>query len=217
MNIESLSESFLKNTIINDSDDGDIDISYLEPEIELINDPHIKTFVRFLLKNAIPFWRAPASLSPGVHPQDEEGELGLALHTKRVVRICMLLIDTIQLDQPLSMDYLIASALLHDVTKFCLDVDKQELIYDPMHPYTVDKYADWARLESASRTSGQEDNALEIDDESLAVIMRIIRCSHGIWSPIPETIPIGILEKTLHEADLMAANLHYIVDGPKHA
>lgn len=211
----SISENFLNKGIEKESEEiySDISLKELEAEIELISDPNIKKFVRYLLRYAPGFWKAPGSQTPGIHPPDEELFGGLVLHTKRVVRVAMVLSMTIESDNQTEFDCFIAAAILHDISKFMVEEDTGEFIYDAMHPYTVDRYVEWARQESMKESTANGDNALDIDVESLGLILRLIRCSHGIWSPIPETIPISNLEKALHEADLLAANLHIIIDG----
>jgi hypothetical protein len=212
---ESISESFLTKQKLLKEDPiySEIDLSELETEIELISDPNIKKFVRYLLKHAPGFWKAPASKEIGEHPPDEELEGGLVIHTKRVVRVAMLLSMTVESESQTEFDCFVAAALLHDISRFVLEENTKEFIYDPMHPYTVDRYVEWARRESLSKLDSNEDNAIDIDTDALELILRLIRCSHGIWSPIPETVPISALERALHEADLIASNLHGIIDG----
>ena len=209
---ESISENFL-NKDLDINDDPDSDITGLEQEIELISDPNIKKFVRYLLKHAPAFWKAPGSQTADAHPPDEELEGGLVLHTKRVVRTVMLLAMTVESDKQNDFDCVVAAAILHDISKYMLDETTGEFLFDPMHPYTVDRYVDWSRQESLAYGGSDGDNTVDIDTESIGLILRLIRCSHGIWSPIPETIPYSDLEKILHEADLIAANVHCIIDG----
>lgn len=211
---KSISESFLDKSLESkDLGDPTIDISPLEDEIELISDPAIKKFVRYLLKSAPAFWKAPASHAPDLHPPDESFPGGLVLHTKRVVRVVMLLAMTIESENQNDFDCLVAAAILHDLTKFLYDEDTQQCLFDPMHPYTVDRSVDWSRQDSLAMGGSDVDNTVDIDAESIGLILRIIRCSHGMWSPIPETVPISDLEKALHTADLVASNIHGVIDG----
>lgn len=213
---ESISETFLNKKsdgAKDNSSDFDIDITELETEIELISDPNIKKCVRYLLKHAPAFWKAPACRTEGLHPPDEEKPGGLVLHTKRVVRVAVLLSMSVEGESQVDFDCLIAAAILHDISKYMLEEETEEYLIDAMHPYTVDRYVDWARTQSLAYLNSDDDNAIDIDTEALSLILRLIRCSHGIWSPIPETIPVTALEKALHEADLIASNLHGIIDG----
>ena len=209
---KSISESFLNKDV--PLEPLDINIIELEPEIDLISDPNIRKFVRYLLKNAPAFWKAPGSQDAGIHPPDEEFEGGLVKHTKRVVRIALLMAVGIDLEGQYEHDCLIAAAILHDISKYLMDQEEELIIFDPMHPYTVDRFVHWARQESMNLGS-ESDNAVDIDTQYIELILRLIRCSHGVWSPIPETIPTSELEKVLHQADFIASNLHLIIDGEK--
>jgi len=216
-NDNSISKSFLSQKAKSLDDQADLcDISELDMEIGLISDPNIKKFVRYLLKRAHPFWKAPASLQSGIHPPDEETEGGLLSHTKRVVRAVILLSSSLEFENQNEFDCLLAAAILHDVTRFLLvEGEETEFLYDPMHAYTVDRFVDWSRQECLDQGSSDEDNTLDIDISFVGLILRLIRCSHGYWSAIPETIPVTELEKVLHYADSIAANLHIITDGPE--
>lgn len=207
---KSISENFLNKDV--PLEPIDVNIMELEPEIELISDPNVKKFVRYLLKNAPSFWEAPGSHEIGVHPPDEHDIGGLVLHTKRVVRAAIFLAFSIEIENQYDYDCLLAAAILHDIAKYIFDEKTAEVVFDPFHPYAVDRFVGWARKESINLGSAS-DNAVEIDMEHLHLILRLIRCSHGIWSEIPETIPTSDLEKVLHQADLVASNLHIIADG----
>lgn len=207
----SISETFL-----NSKDDAatppELDISALDYEIDLISDPKIRKFVRYLLSHAPVFWKAPATLVPDIHPPDEETAGGLLLHTKRTVRVAVLLSTTFDISSQTEVDYLIAAALLHDVTKFIYDDKAEQFLFDPMHPYTIDRYVEWS-IEECLTGNASGDTTIEADADAIVSILRLIRCSHGIWSPIPETVPTTILERALHESDLIASNLHVLCDG----
>jgi len=207
---KSISETFLKEEKERKESLSGLDISKLDYEIDLISDPKIKKFVRFLLKNAPAFWIAPASTTQGLHPEDEECSGGLVLHTKRVVKIIVLLSSSLDIVSSVDIDCLIAAALLHDISKFVTDEETQQIVLDPMHPYTVDKYVEWSISECLSNGKAYEDTTIEIDRDAIELILRLIRCSHGVWSQIPETIPSSPLEKALHEADLIASNIHLL-------
>lgn len=189
-------------------------LSYFEDEIEMINDPKVKSFVRSVMKMAEPFWLSPASMIEGAHPPDEYGPEGLILHTKRMVRTAILLMLTINLATE-EIDYVIAAALLHDITKAVWTDDVENIVtHDSMHPYTVDMMVKACRQhDEMNNINPPEDNTLEIDKISLDYILRLIRHSHGVFSPIPETYPKDDVENLLATADLIAANLHGIIDG----
>lgn len=187
----------------------------LEPlieEIELITNPKIMSFVRSMLLKAGPFWYIPASFSAEYHPPDERGQGGNVLHTKRVVRACQLLADSFALEYE-ERDLLYAAALIHDITKGVVWESNGQPSYDPMHPYTVERYLRMARIEDQRYTSEFQSSTLFLDEESAQAIMRLVRCHMGVWSPIPETYPMYSLEMILHSADHLASHLHWIVDG----
>lgn len=181
-------------------------------EINLINDSGIKQFVRSLLLKQTSFWLIPSSFSGLHHPPDERGASGNVLHTKRVVRVVMLLSNS-QDRSTTEKDILIAAALLHDITKGRDHADGI-IRYDEFHPYTVETAVDWARMEDEKMIQeGGTSSSLWIDQEALTQILRLVRCHMGTWSPIPETVPLSTLEWMLHHADLIASKLHWIIDG----
>jgi hypothetical protein len=197
-------------------DDDDNKIKIFHDEIEIINDPKIKSFIRSVMKMAEPFWVSPASTVPETHPPDEYGPEGLIIHTKRVVRIAALLTVTIDLTQE-EIDCILAAALLHDITKaYWADESNTSVIHDPMHIYTVDGMVKMCRsYDEENNIHPPQDNTLDIEFNHLELILKLIRYSHGIFSPIPETIPKNELENIVHIADFLASSLHIIVDGPE--
>lgn len=208
---KSISEKLLNTTEIYDLDN--FTLLDLLDEIDIIVDPAIKSFVRSILIKADAFWYAASTIVETAHPPDEYGEGGLVLHTKRVVRTAIMIANTFDC-QPTEFDILVAAALLHDVTKpVWRDDEKKTILHDIMHPYTVDSFVEWALQEDQSKTDADINTTLNITEEVLHQILRLIRCSHGVWSPIPETLPVTQLERALHIADLIASNIHHIVDG----
>lgn len=210
--MKSLSESLLKTSA---SDDNESINNFLHEEINLITDPIIKSFVESVLTKAVPFWKSPATFTPEMHPPDEYFDGGLCLHTKRVVRVAALLISTYDCSQE-DFNCLIAAAILHDVTKALAKTNNEEIeeiFHDTMHPYTVDNFINWCRTEDSLNADDSQPNTLLITEDQLYLILRLIRCSHGPWSPIPETIPSSSLEKILHMSDLIASSVHKIIDG----
>ncbi len=208
---KSISEKLLQDTQTYDIDN--FTLLDLLDEIDLIADPAIKSFVRSILIRADAFWVATASIVEDTHPPDEYHEGGLVLHTKRVVRAATLMANTFDC-QPSDYDILLAAALLHDVTKAVWrDETKQEILHDAMHAYTVDSFVEWCLLEDQGKSEGAKNTTLNITLDTLHQILRLIRCSHGVYSIIPETLPVTPLEKALHIADLIASDIHHIADG----
>lgn len=209
MESKSLSEIILEQAI-----DKDIlfydKISFFERELELIVDPIIRRFVEFILAKAEPFWASPASQIPHAHPEDEYSQNGLAVHTKRVVKILSITVPSVKLTER-EADCLYTAGFLHDITKAVWkDKDQKEVFHDEFHAYTVEGFIRWCQYASESDLSQQ--NLPDLDPEILDLVLRLIRCSHGIWSLVPETVPASQLENLLHNADMIAAHLHYIAE-----
>lgn len=194
-------------------------------EINLIQDLSIRYFVRAILMSVAHFWTIPASFSGNHHPPDERGVGGNVIHTRRVVRAVILLGEA-QDRSILDMDFLIAAALLHDTTKG-IEWSEGNVGYDPMHAYTVDRLVNlirWASEATApeepshpNRVPEEEmeldDSSLVIDEEFVQQILRLVRTHMGRWSPVLETMPVSVLEWTLHLADNIASKLHLLIDG----
>ena len=186
----------------------------LLPVIDQIANGGIRYFVRAVLLKAAPFfWETEANLDNDGYPPDEKCAGGNVLHTIRVARIASIIANSQDASQH-EHDLLMAAALLHDLTKAVEEVDGS-IGYDQMHPYTVEAYVNWVREEDDRNASEVESSTLFISEEDVHKIMRIIRCQGGVWSVVPETIPITPLEWTLHFADTLAMKLHTIIDGPK--
>lgn len=211
----------LEELLTNDGDDLGTDektlsenekLAPLLEEINLITDTTVRLFVRAILLHAPDhYWSAPASLSGKHHPPDERAEGGNVLHTQRVVRLATLICEA-QERTAYEFDMIIAAALLHDVTKHVLY--NNELKYDKMHPYTVDPLVEKVREEQGNDLKNAGPSlAIFLDDEFVQQILRLVRCHLGIWSPIPETVPVTSLEWSLHLADLIASRLHLVSDG----
>lgn len=187
----------------------------LEPllhEIDLIEDEDIRKFVRSVLLRAGVFWDAPATITTKYSPPDEHGMGGLITHTKRVVRLVVLLCDSYSY-VGYEKDIVLAAALLHDLTKVVQERDDEEPHYDIMYPYTIDRFIKFVRMDDSVHASDDQSSTMFITEEAAMLIMRLVHCHMGPWSPIPETYPITNMEMLLHIADHMATKLHYIIDG----
>lgn len=205
-----IADDNLLDDIIKSSDDTfaeeDLILAPLAEEIQMIVDEPIRVFVRAMLVGATDFWRGPASSSGKTHPPDEHGEGGEVLHTRRVVHLVDAFCDS--KDRTVTeRDMLIAAALLHDVTKVVQSPDG-EWMTDPMHPYTVDRVA--AKVFNSDGNVQGSAALIVISPEVIAQILRLIHCSQGVWSPIPETMPLTVMEWILHDADYIATQLHKI-------
>lgn len=187
----------------------------LEPllsEIDSIQDESIKSFTRAMLLAVDTFWVAPSSPSGKYHPPDEYGEGGDVLHTKRVVAITKLLAES-QEREDFETDMLVSAAILHDITKvYCREDGSFKS--DTMHPLTVTTLFEKLRLTEMEDAKKQGSKTTMLDFNTITEILRLVRCHMGPWSPIPEVVPITPFEMTVHWADMIAANLHKVVDFP---
>lgn len=204
------------NEILNDESEPyteeDKILAPLLEEIDIIEDPGILSFVRaVLVKAPSHFWSHSSSFTGNYHPPDERGFGGAVVHTQRVVRLAREM--TVAQDRSSEeLDHITAAALIHDVTKGHEQPDG-EVMYDPMHPYTVDTFVAFVRSEDNKYSDETRSSTLWVSDEDLSTILRMVRCHMGSWSPIPETMPVTSLELTLHLADLLASKLHIMLDG----
>jgi hypothetical protein len=98
----------------------------LAEEVSLINDSLIRARVEEFL-GIIPEWMADkaAAGSPKNHPAQDHGPGGLMRHTKTVVRVLQVLLNSLpQYDEPGSRDHLITAAIIHDLAKYVNPDDK---------------------------------------------------------------------------------------------
>lgn len=193
------------------ADEENKKLAPLLPEIDLITNQNIVSFVRaVLLKAPDAFWSIPSTFtSEDQRPPDELLEGGNVLHTKRVVQIARILGDGrgLEVDE---LDVLIAAAILHDITK--AGVSNEQTEHDPMHPYTVDFIVELLAKSEPTTFSEDVSSSLWVDETTKHIILRLVRCSEGLWSPIPETVPMTPLEWLLADANLIASSLHRIID-----
>jgi len=183
----------------------------LLPEINLIQDDGVASFVRSILLKAESFWIIPSSFSGKYHPADEHGVGGNVIHTKRVVRIARIMADSYSLSQD-ETDIITAACILHDLTKGIPSQDGENYCYDPMHPYTVGKFI--AKCQSIDKEFGNDaqSTSLFVTEESVQTILRLVRCHLGPWSPVPETYPITYMDYIVHLADNIASKIHTIIE-----
>lgn len=181
-------------------------------EINLIEDEGIKSFVRSILFRAEGFWKIPASFSGKHHPPDERGEGGNVLHTKRAVRVGLVLADSYSISAQ-EKDLIIGALLLHDITKGFKFGALDEYRYDQMHPYTAGVFIKKCQEEDKKYALESQSSTLFISEEDTQIILRLIRCHLGPWSPVPETTPVTYIDMIVHLADNISSKLHTIVDG----
>ena len=187
---------------------------FLQPlidEINLINNEDIKSFVRSVLIKASSFWEVPSSFSGKYHPPDEHGIGGNVLHTKRVVRVASVIASSYVLSDE-EFDVVVASCLLHDITKGIKSNSEESFHYDPMHPYTVQSFIEKCIEHDKQFGDDSCSTTLFIQEEAIQTIMRLVRCHLGPWSPVPETYPITYLDYIVHLADNVSSKIHVFIE-----
>jgi len=180
-------------------------------EINFIEDESIQSFVRSVLLKCDIFWNIPSSFSGKYHPPDEHGPGGNVLHTKRVVRIANIMCDSYSISSE-ERDIIIAACLLHDITKGIASEQDGMFHYDPMHPYTVNKFVMNCMEHDREYANDTNSSSLFIAEENVQSILRLIRCHLGPWSPVPETLPITYMDYIVHISDNIASKIHLIID-----
>ena len=166
-------------------------IEQLAKKAELIQDEEIKQFTLKLVRG-VPLSNWTGSASKNHHLPDERGIWGNAIHTMRVVDMCLILSNIFDLEV-VQQDYLLSAAILHD----CCRRGKTGLsVYTvPEHPYLVRHIA----------------KELGITFDYSEDIFNIIEPHMGRWTPTG--IPSYITNKELslpallHIADCVEANL----------
>jgi len=213
--MEIMSKSILDDILKEDTSSQIIQedeyLASLLQEIGLIDDEGIKSFVRSLLLKASTFWEIPSSFSGRYHPPDEHGPGGNALHTKRVVRVAEVISDSYALSVE-ERDLIIAACLLHDITKGIPSEESGMFHYDPMHPYTVNKFVSDCIRHDKEYANDSHSSTLFISEENVQSILRLVRCHLGPWSPVPETYPITYMDYIVHLADNIASKVHTIIE-----
>ena len=213
--MEIMSKSILDDILKEDTSSQIIQedeyLASLLQEIGLIDDEGIKSFVRSLLLKASTFWEIPSSFSGRYHPPDEHGPGGNALHTKRVVRVAEVISDSYALSTE-ERDLIIAACLLHDITKGIPSEESGMFHYDPMHPYTVNKFVSDCIRHDKEYANDSHSSTLFISEENVQSILRLVRCHLGPWSPVPETYPITYMDYIVHLADNIASKVHIIIE-----
>ena len=208
---KSILDDILKEDTSNQITQEDEYLAPLLEEIGSIDDEGIKSFVRSLLLKASTFWEIPSSFSGRYHPPDEHGPGGNVLHTKRVVRVAEVISDSYALSIE-ERDLIIAACLLHDITKGIPSEEVGMFQYDPMHPYTVNKFVSDCIRYDKEYANDSHSSTLFISEENVQSILRLVRCHLGPWSPVPETYPITYMDYIVHLADNIASKVHVIIE-----
>jgi HD superfamily phosphohydrolase YqeK len=200
-----------ENVVFKNKEKEDKILLNLLKEINLIKNASIKSFVRSVLLKAEDFWKIPSSFSEEKNPIDEHGIGGNIIHTKRVIRIAEHICDSYMVNQE-DRDMVYAACLIHDVTKAKID-NNGGYIYDEFHVYTVDSFVDSCVEKDKKYASEGDSSTLYLKNSITDLILRLVRCHRGPWSPVPETYPTSNAEMIVHLSDHIACNLHGIIDG----
>jgi len=213
--LEMTKKSILDDILVKDKSDliqkENILLHPLLDEIGLIEDESIQSFVRSILLKCDIFWNIPSSFSGKYHPPDEHGPGGNVLHTKRVVRIADIMCDSYSISSD-ERDIILAACLLHDITKGIPSEQEGMFHYDPMHPYTVNKFVINCMEHDREYANDTNSSSLFISEDVVQNILRLVRCHLGPWSPIPETFPITYMDYIVHISDNIASKIHTVID-----
>jgi HD domain len=186
--------------------------------LSMIKDDELKKFISSIFYRVFTyksmggsaFWESPSSLDPSDHPPDEYENDGLLIHTRRTAKLAMCMGSAVSLPDD-DMDILITAALLHDVTKAIYCNEEFEVTHDPLHIYTIDSFLHFMKSDDVKRASDSVSHTLNVPYEKLSKIVRMIHTSHGVWSPILETVPQTELERILAMANYVAENMHVLM------
>lgn len=167
-------------------------IEYFESELGAIPDADIREWTARALQYAPDeFMLMPASLSGKYHPEDERGECGKALHTKRAFRTLLTLFDSYGAFTDEAKSLCMSAILLHDVC-----YNEQTGKY---HPLAVRPYY---RVKLGRRFVNE-----------YSTIFDIIEAHSGKWSVFDTLRPNSPEESIVHLADNIAAKLHILLNG----
>lgn len=190
----------------------DKQLELLMGEINLIKSPSIKSFVRRILLSVSTFWFAPSGDESSEVPEDERSIGGLVLHTRRMVSILRLMMESQDISQ-IESDILVAAAILHDCTRARVEDVSNSVTFDPAHTVTVDMLADaLAEKEDSESVEVNASSVAGVDDEVRESILRLVRIQDGPVAIVPELMPEGMLENMFYMADYLASRIHLVTE-----
>lgn len=175
-------------------------IKLLDDYINLIyNEPLREDTKRLLyLPEVQDAFKYPSSISGKFHPQDENGEWGLLLHTLRVCNIAIQLYRCVEdySNNTPAYDILIASALLHDVPYKNINGKSN---YNHAHDN-----AKWYNQNSFNQVNIRQE------------VAKVIMWHMGRWQVENHSdytqFPNNLLAWTLHQADALASRSNILVN-----
>lgn len=163
----------------------------LEKEIELINDKEVRDLVKKCIEVAPEyFWKIPSSSTGKYHPEDERGESGEVLHTRRVVKISNDLCRNFGVVSS-DRDCVLAAAIMHDFMKNG---------YPDMQERTVPGHgALWINLIDKIMTQNET-----VDSQIVKTIGYLIGIHMGKWD-MPFFIATDIMGIIIQIADYISS------------
>lgn len=192
-----------------------IKVQPLEKELNLIRDRGLRDFVSLMLVNAEYIWTSPSTNVEDLYPPDEYLPGGLIKHIQRTVRAAFVLATAYPLSDE-EIQILLAASILHVATLPLLPNDEDDSpipdLYNDYYMISFDSFINDA-LEAELLSSRISKSALELDQETISRIVRLVHCCEGTFSPIEEIIPQDPLEILMASANIVAKSIHLIVDG----
>jgi 23S rRNA maturation-related 3'-5' exoribonuclease YhaM len=165
-------------------------ITALYKEIKLIKDPYILNIVTKTLEHAPTyFWSIPGSSTGKRHSPEDNVVGGLIIHTRKAVKIGLRLCEAFDVKFSYERDLVIASLILHDVTKRGYPIDTGKTLNG--HPYLVSEV--------------MKDAGIDIRENMPKSILKLISTHMGIFE-LPYEMPTNSnLAKIVHLSDYFVA------------
>lgn len=187
----------------------------LRGELNLITSKGLKEFVSLMLVNAPFVWTSPATDQEDIHPPDEYDIGGMIKHIQRTTRAAFVLATVFPL-QDEDIQILLAASILHCISKPLLPNDGADpfipQMYDNHYMISFDNFIQESLIAELSAKRFTRE-FVELDQEIIDRIVRLVHCCEGTFSPIPEVLPQDPLEILMAGANLVAKSVHLIVDG----
>lgn len=219
---DELIEGFEK--ILNENDEVLFDKT-LQPvakELGLIRRSSIKHFVKTVLVNLdSDWWSYPVSVGDDGFLKclpDEYEEGGLVLHTKRLVRACAILSDSLNIGKS-DRDILYGAAFLHGIARirheYDEDLDEYLLFEEPMYSYLVDEtildIIDQGQGRPNRKAKMLQEARVKMDKDAYKKMLKLTRCQQGYAALIPETKPSNSLEHVMAASENVVNQLRAVV------
>jgi len=161
-------------------------------ELKKIKNREIRSLAEnFLACTPDYFTKAPASSTGKYHPEDERGEGGLVLHTKRTVKVVLHLCEAFGI-VGVRKDLMIVAALLHDLYRYgTADTPKDHT--DPRHSLTI--------AEGVQKFGKQH----RVPDYYINFLVLLLQSHMGLFGPNPEVVENNRFAALFYIADYIAS------------